>query len=536
MNPEDRMKLLRDPDQWNVRLTARTGVFAARRISPLFVSIATVATVAIVGVILFAVFGASIRAIRDPNLQPASPSPTAEAVQRPEQVFGGDCANVFTDDQLASFGDSPFAADDNGTQATTYGNDDDFTFIVEQVGGIDCSWTGNDGWIRVALFPAAVAPEIEDTTCGPGYGEGTAGPNFCGIQHETNGIRITGGISGTDAATAAAVSPKIVAAFEVAAASVSAPVNAAVPGAWTNPVDCPALDASIDASTLFGAGVEYRPDTGGSEGIYIPLKGYINDLMFVSCYWAAENGTSVTVQVHGGGAWNAADIAKLDTVTPVNVPNIDAAYIETGGPNGPLLHIFDGPNWLIMSTSPNESASLESAAVTLVDALNAAETPDAAASGTEHPDPKTTDTGLGDLVIGQRVPSNTTLVEWDADVCGGRWVPTGEVGQDVFYNFIVKTADNTKLGAIERITILASDISTPAGIHPGSTLAELEGGYADFDEIDTAQSDIVDLYVLENDLAQTVIQVDKASEQVSFIKIEDARLLAHPVPLDSCAN
>ena len=385
MNPEDRMKLLRDPEQWNVRLTARTGVFAARRISPLFLSIATVATVAIVGVILFAVFGASIRAIRDPNLQPASPSPTPSAVVQPEQVFGGDCAKVFTDDQLASFGDfaGPEVRDPIG-----YVNNDGFTFTIEQIGGIDCTWTGDDGVLSVALIPAGAVPAIDDATCGPGYGEGTAGDNFCGIEQETNGIRITGGITASDAAAAKATAAKIISAFDDAAATATPPVHVDIPGAWANPVDCPGLDASIDASAVFGPGVKLNTTVGGDTGIYRALRSLVNPLLGLTCYWVGADGTtSAAVTVHGGGRWNEKPLSELDSVTPVQLQGVDAAYTEESPGQGfpKMLHVFDGPNWLMMSTNPNDPASMGSAAVTLVDALNAAEAPDAAASGTERP-------------------------------------------------------------------------------------------------------------------------------------------------------
>jgi hypothetical protein len=551
MNPEDRMKLLRDPDQWNVRLSARAGAFPARRISPLFLSIATVATVAIVGVILFAVFGASVRAIRDPELPPASPQPTATAVAQPEQVFGGDCANVFTDEQLASFGDAPFTPYEE-TPPIGYSLDIDWNFAIEQVGGLSCTWSNTDGFLILGFVPSAAVPTIDDESCGPGFGEGTSGDNFCGIEQAVNGIRITGGVSGTDAAAARSIAPKVIAAFDTAATSATVPAPASVAGSWPNPVDCVALDSAIDSDALFGDGAELNETIGGDTGTFRATRPLVHEITGLQCIWAI-GGQSATVHVFGGGAWNEAAIADLPDVTPVDIAGADAAYVE-GDPregNAGYLHVFDGPNWIVMAQSSGDLETLYPAAVTIVDALNNAPDPEPAASETgdgsttdvpASTGPQVTETGFGDLVIGQPVPSDSTLVEWNSDVCGGQWVPAGEDQQNFASSFWVETADGKKGSPILRITILSSNYFTESGVHVGSSLDELKAASPAFKKVDKTQGFDLNLYVLENSVAQTVYNVvkpgqaleDAAENTVAYIKVEDASLLAHPVPQESC--
>jgi hypothetical protein len=459
---------------------------------------------------------------------------------------------VFTEEQLADFGDSPYVA----TQPESpvgYALGSDEAFALAEAGGMKCSWSSEGGTIGIAVLASAAVPDIASETCGPGYGEGTMGDNFCGIERETNGVRITGGVSAPDAGSAQAAAERIIAAFDDSAIAEVAPTFTRPVGAWSNPVDCPALDDAIDVEALFGVGVAYNGEVGGDVGPYRAIRPLLNELQGLSCLWIGADGRpQISVSVHGGGRWSEAELSSLPTVTPVDIVGVEAAYLEERSSSASVaLHVYDGSNWLILSTWPDDVGTLYPAAVTIVDALNNAPEPDPVASetgdssSTDVPasmEPQITDLGLGDLVIGEPVPSDTTLVEWNPDVCGGQWVPAGEDQQNFASSFWVETTDGKKGSPIVRITILSADYLTTSGVHVGSSLDDLKAASPAFTKVDKTQGFDLNLYVLENSVAQTVYNVvkpggaleDAAENTVAYIKVEAASLLAHPVPQESC--
>lgn len=171
------------------------------------------------------------------------------------------------------------------------------------------------------------------------------------------------------------------------------------------------------------------------------------------------------------------------------------------------------------------------------------------ATGTPAPAPseggaaQITDTGVGDLVVGKPVAGGA-FVAWDADACWdgrGAYVADGDdaVGAK---SFATTTVDYKKSSPVDNIIVYSPSISTAEGIHPGSTRAELEAAYPDFSAVyKTDKRDLTtDLYVLENDVAQTVFEVVHAGsgdgfnpaikdETVAWIIVEDASHKAHSI-------
>jgi hypothetical protein len=84
MTPEEGMRLLNDPDEWDLTLHPRPNIAPQRRpVSPWVVSFGTIAAVAVVGVIVFSIFGLSIQNVRQPALPPAVPTSTATRSPEP---------------------------------------------------------------------------------------------------------------------------------------------------------------------------------------------------------------------------------------------------------------------------------------------------------------------------------------------------------------------------------------------------------------------------------------------------------------------
>jgi hypothetical protein len=93
-----------------------------------------------------------------------------------------------------------------------------------------------------------------------------------------------------------------------------------------------------------------------------------------------------------------------------------------------------------------------------------------------------TSEGLGDLRIGQSIPSSSALVTWIGDYCGdygGAWIATG----DYENRFLVFTEGGKKNGKLTRIAVLSNSIPTKSGVRVGMTIAELQQVFPTFDDV-----------------------------------------------------
>ncbi|MCK6066966.1 MULTISPECIES: hypothetical protein [Microbacterium] len=115
-----------------------------------------------VAIVLLALAGCAqpAPAASTPTATPsASPSPTASATVEPVRVpFDGDCARIFTDDDLVTI---------TGGESSTHSGGSlnaippDLPASAAVVGGLDCGWRGDGAggaYVWVTLIPASVVP------------------------------------------------------------------------------------------------------------------------------------------------------------------------------------------------------------------------------------------------------------------------------------------------------------------------------------------------------------------------------------------
>jgi hypothetical protein len=123
-----------------------------------------------------------------------------------------------------------------------------------------------------------------------------------------------------------------------------------------------------------------------------------------------------------------------------------------------------------------------------------------------------TSVGLGDLVIDEPVPDDTELVEW-GDFCDSgteQWHAPGASLSDLGA-LGVTPKDWAKDGAVEAIWIWTDAISTPEGIHNGSTRDAVEAAYPDAEIVEGLGR--TNLYVVGNGSTNLVFEVMKPGSE-----------------------
>ncbi len=124
--------------------------------------------------------------------------------------------------------------------------------------------------------------------------------------------------------------------------------------------------------------------------------------------------------------------------------------------------------------------------------------------------------GLGDLVMGQPVPSDAPAVspvKYSPNLCEGTTydpIP-GWIANYPGRPFSLTTTKETRTGAVGLIFVASPRIETSSAIHVGSTLAELTAAYGTPDRIIHANAS--DLYVIKGTHGQLAFDVAK---QITF--------------------
>jgi hypothetical protein len=201
------------------------------------------------------------------------------------------------------------------------------------------------------------------------------GKGMCGIEHETGGMRFSGGVLAATKAEGLALSQAVIARLNERAAAFPFAPAAAVAGAWSNPVDCVAVAARLDVSAVFGANATFEQYTFGGAFAGPPLGREItNTSETTSCRATSVAGKKVTETyrfgVMGGGAWVRNALAGS---TPTDIPGIGAGFVL-----GEVLYVFSGPNLITLrfdqlaaNTSGNFAAAAPQlhAVITALDAM-----------------------------------------------------------------------------------------------------------------------------------------------------------------------
>jgi hypothetical protein len=126
-----------------------------------------------------------------------------------------------------------------------------------------------------------------------------------------------------------------------------------------------------------------------------------------------------------------------------------------------------------------------------------------------------TPAGVGSLTMNQPIPAEpaaTAMTVWDPTYCvtdsrpegdpwAGAWraaYPTTTVPwtQQPTDAFTVYTQDRVKDAPLSGLIAWSPELTTATGIHPGSTLAELESAYPSFASV--TQKELTDIYVVKD--------------------------------------
>lgn len=295
----------------------------------------------------------------DPVAPAPSPSPVAEfqPITQPQQVFGGDCGLLLSDDEARGIlGPMPPVS----SRAELVLPVD---LAVENAGGLSCQWGG----LLLDLVPAgAVDPIADRVSCGPSDGQ-LGGAYRCDLAATVDGVVLSGVLTfEVEPADAMGAAQAVIDLFTARAAS-GAIAARSEPGAWPIPLDCAAADLDALAAEFGDApsieivqlgGDAYRtPVQAALEGsAYLAGCAYGNPALTVEQKNAGVVGY-VAITALGGGAW-AYD--RLDDGLPVEVPGFDAAVLVESG-DWYYLNLFSGPNWMQTSGSTDDFRSLYSA-------------------------------------------------------------------------------------------------------------------------------------------------------------------------------
>jgi hypothetical protein len=272
----------------------------------------------------------------------ASPSSAPAAAVGPERLFGGDCTKLFAVDELkAAIGVAVTP------QSTEWDLDPEYV-APAQLGGLGCHWsespaTDSVGVSAVVLPESAlVEPRDIEPECTEGYG--------CTFTATSNGFTLSGVLHNPSAAIAqtTAAYEALVARFAAKVATEAQPERYVVAGAWSADTEC----VSLDAQRLVGAAIGQpglEPNDAGGDAE--PNYGYYRAAEAAGlrpCGWSSDGSASVQLQVLPGGAWVEDDVAAQAGAKPVAVAGATAAYVV-----GDRLHVFAGPNWLVLKIEPS---------------------------------------------------------------------------------------------------------------------------------------------------------------------------------------
>lgn len=287
----------------------------------------------------------------------------------PAQVFGGDCAALFSDAEVSA------AVGATATAVSEYSVDSD---AIEQRGGIECSWRtaeGDASFVLVWLFvfpQGAVPHEPSPAACGRAAWESEDSVD-CAIEAVAAGAQISGLVIG-EGSTSGSVEPgtaTLLSLFEERAAAASAaPVPIAALGAWDTPVVCESVVEAADFSAVAGLGAGSTGEGAGGRGGVVPavVLSLHGDDQLPFC---VINGSSADVvfTALGGMRWKGEQRAAAAGATPISVDGLDSVLVSAASGGGHTVDVLDGPNWVRFDVAFTKNAGpIATALVTALDA------------------------------------------------------------------------------------------------------------------------------------------------------------------------
>jgi hypothetical protein len=270
---------------------------------------------------------------------PVIPSPTSAAA--PAQVFGGYCESVLDPGALRdAIGGSWLAV--QRSEATV----SPATRVVENVGGLECTWVADSGdAIQLAILPAGALVADEDTTCGLAVEEA---PLSCALDVEANELRFAGiylAQSGDDASVRSTAST-----IETVLAAIPAGIVPPLPlfeDAWSNVPDCAALaPAGFTAETLdMGTGASVAPAVAAlTDYRAFPACGIVR----------SDPSFGFSFAVLGGGRWVESELLAAEGAEVVDVDGLERVILLPVSDTVSTVNVFDGVNWLQVPALKND--------------------------------------------------------------------------------------------------------------------------------------------------------------------------------------
>lgn len=314
----------------------------------------------------------------EPPVEPVeTETPVVEpvTVEQPAQVFDGDCAAIFSDAALSEALGQPLTEMWAGQEVPA-----DWlpplspeSLLVEQVGGVHCSWsapsTAPDDFpspvLVVAAVPASAVSAPEDTDCVATDMSATG----CPIDVTANGIRLSGLVtSDLPGADPRARVAAVEALFLASASGAAAPATQTpLDGAWQTPADCASIAASLDRKALGEIDPISSDDSMGTDAYASVVEVNLRGGRYI--YTCSLNGEtfSVSFSLLGGGAWNRDAVLAQEGAEVVDLTGYD--LVVESPRNGGTIDIFDGVNWL--HSEGNDPELTYPSLRVVVDALNA---------------------------------------------------------------------------------------------------------------------------------------------------------------------
>ena len=376
MNVEEGMKLLRDPQVWNVSLAPRPGVFAKSRPTAWqFASVGFAALAAVAIVTTSAVLLGSLQSAPPPAGPVTTQSPEASPTQTPEPtktpsetpeppappltpsteptglsappvIFGGDCTDFISNNEMGTIADTQV---DAYVETESMGSIRDSELAVfSQLGAIVCEWRSDEGRISLTVLREEDASSTEHETCGKYTGgEAAMQDNLCVVDVVANGLRMSGVVNWPTIKVSKGIAKRLVAHFENTSAGDSVdPAPAASPGSWPREISCDLLTPLRIANKA----VDFTVNIMGSDAGSLAFEDEIRDRFAApGCLGEVDGGSSFIVTAVGDGAWQfdqALDKLEFESqeYSATTLTGFDNAVMTTDGSG--TYYVVSGPNYL----------------------------------------------------------------------------------------------------------------------------------------------------------------------------------------------
>ena len=276
---------------------------------------------------------------------------------RPALVFDGDCAQVFSDAELASIAGAGLALGPNHF-TEMWGGD----ALFNQKGGFECTWQSAGARVIALVLPEAAVsytPQVSDCST-----DGHDGPDAynCTLEAVVNGIRLSGIASiGQDQAAAVGARDALLAIFtDKANQQQPVPVPLPAAGSWVLPPDCMAVADAADFSAIPGLGAgAAAAEIGYGKTVSQAEGALVSGWRTLSCYLVGESANIEFIPL-GGARWREADVAALAGASVLPLDGVESAYsVPYENQNGDSLNIvyaFSGPNMLMFTVRYTKNA------------------------------------------------------------------------------------------------------------------------------------------------------------------------------------